>query len=109
MFWGISYNRWHFYLALVGMLLLSLVIFWALRLANIAEGLALLIGILSGFAIALLFHACNEAIQAIDPGLLEKYGSLESFQNDSHEDWQNFLSGCSLAAVLAIVIGIWFL
>lgn len=53
-------------------------------------------------------QALNEAFQAIDPKLGEKYGSYENFQINSKRDWKYFgiglFAGCVLAGILVGVL-----
>lgn len=89
MFLGIRYNQWHGIIAFA----LTILVFFIMQSWALAELLASLL-------ICLFLQAMNESLQAIDRNLISKYGSLESFQDDSRADWRWMLGGWVIGAVI---------
>ncbi len=106
MFLGIEYNKWHGILAVIAVFLafvfFDLIMGGILRTA-VGPAAAFLLLMALGILSALFLHNWNEAHQAIDPKLLDKYGSLARFQSDSRDDWKWFWRGILISWLLPIV------
>ncbi len=103
-YWGISYNRWHLILTLIGT---AAFIPAAAFFLKASWGLTAILAC-SVFSLPfwVFFHAINEAAQAIDPEVENIYGSWQAFQEDSRDDWKNSFIGWLLGIPIGAIIGV---
>lgn len=102
---GINYDQSHGVLAfLVFLMMFSFVVV----VMGGVEHHVVLTAYLLATLITILLQALNEAIQAIDPQLVKKYGSLKNFQINSRKDWRYFMLGLLVSWIVSplIVIGV---
>jgi hypothetical protein len=55
-------------------------------------------------AILTLLQAMNEAFQAIDPKVSEKYENFEAFQKNSKLDWKLYFLGLFLGMIISVIL-----
>jgi len=102
MFLGIPYNKWHGIISFIVQVVMFVSLAFLFPEADqlMGPGLAFLLFQIIAFLIAHHLQSWNEARQAIDPWLPEKYGDYERFQIDSRDDWRYFYLG-SMVSLLA--------
>ena len=105
MFLGIRYNVWH---AILVWPVVTTVfgVTWILGRGSMADPWLFLLGLALGVMVAHHLQSWNEARQAIDPRLAERYGSYARFAEDSREDWKWFWRGvlvCWLGPVVEVL------
>lgn len=103
MFLGITYNRWHFILTLLG----TVGIFLTAALVLLPY-LGILLRLPVSAFIAFLgwsyAQMANETYQLFDDKVKDIYGSYENFVTDSRDDWRNCWWGYLLGLTVSLII-----
>ena len=106
-FLGIKYNMWHLVLGAlvmtVGVPLLPLYLN-----KHFTPGEGLIWANVITFLINALLQSGNENVQALDGGVVSKYGSLTNFQTNSRDDWRKWIAGVFIGAFIGNIIWLVF-
>jgi len=96
-FLGIEYNMWHGVIPAIVMpvvMVLSVIKFGASQLTFLLAIAALTVFLL-------MLQGVNESFQSLSKTIFEDYGSYESFQDNSRDDWMWFLIGWNFGTILS--------
>jgi hypothetical protein len=106
MFLKISFNKWHGILAIIAVALVfvpcwfffSYLLFPVIGIAG-----TFLFFLVMGIMVAHHLQSWNEAKQAIDPKLEEKYTNWENFVDNSKDDWKWFWRGILISWIIPFI------
>ena len=103
---GISNNKWHFILAVIAVALSFIwmdLSFSKIFIPVLGDGLTLVFFLAISILVAHHLQSWNEAMQAIDPKVVEKYTSYVGFQFNSRDDWKWFWRGIVVSWIIPLI------